>query len=117
MVIGIAAKLMRVNLLSAIDKIENHIRIIFIQLPQPVFAPLKFLIDTQVFHIIQVDMTRHVQTYFLDGICTVERNVKPSRKPVALRINRYKSQIDARFAPHIDRVHDVVLVVGIGQHR
>ena len=112
LIIVVIPELVRIELLGPLHHVEIDKGVFLVEYPSAIRQLLELLFDTELVHPVQVDVGGGVQQYFLDRIIAVERYVKPSRKPVAFAVCRDESQIHTFVSSHIERIHDVVMVVG-----
>ena len=60
-------------------------------------------------------MSGHIEEHFLDRVCAVGRDIESTGEAVALRVDGHEGQVGAGLAAHVDRVHDIIMVEGVGQ--
>ena len=114
-VIGVATQLVGIHLLTAFEELEEHVGVVHVQLPEAVCAATELLFDAQLADEVEVDMSGHVEECLLDGVRSIRSDVESAGEAVALRIDGHEGQVGAWLTAHVDGVHDVIMIEGVGQ--
>ena len=114
-IVRVAAQLVGVHLLTAVEELEEHVGVVRVQLPEAVRAAAELLFDAQLTNEVEVDVSGHIEEYLLDRVGAVGRDIESASEAVALRVDGHEGQVGAGLAAHVDGVHDIIMVEGVGQ--